>query len=509
MAPSGIVYLIGAGPGNPGLITVRGQECLAQAGVVVYDRLVGPGLLDTARPDAERIYVGKKPDRHTLPQDKINELLVEKAQLGLEVARLKGGDPFVFGRGGEEAQALQAASIPFEVVPGVTSAIAAPAYAGIPVTHRGIASSFTVVTGHRQKQTDVSSENRLGMNWPALATMDTLVFLMGISNLSIIVEGLLNAGRDPSTPVAIVRWGTTPRQVVVTGHLQDIVDRAQRAGIKPPAVTVVGKVAALRDQLNWFDTRPLFRRRILVTRARAQASQLSARLRALGAEPIEFPTIEILPLEDPTALDEAISQLRDYDWAIFTSVNGVSSFWERLEQAGKDARAFAGVQLGAIGPATSRELQSHGLRADLVPSRYVAEAVLAEIGPVTGKQILLPRADIARPALADGLQAAGAIVDDIAAYRTVLGDSEDADRISQMLAEGKIDILTFTSSSTVRNFVAALDPVLTLPETVTVACIGPVTAQTADDLGLPVHVTASQYTIDGLIQALIKHSQEQ
>jgi len=505
LTTNGIVYLIGAGPGDPGLITVRGRDRLAQADVVVYDRLVDPALLEAARPDAERIYVGKATDRHTFPQDRINRLLVEKAKAGLRVARLKGGDPFVFGRGGEEALALVAAGVPFEVVPGVTSAVAVPAYAGIPVTHRDVVASFAVVTGHRRREAEAAAEDGLGVDWAALAGVDTLVFLMGVANLPAIVEGLLGAGRDPRTPVAIIRWGTTPRQEVIDGTLGEIVALAREAGLRPPAVVVVGEVVALRGQLRWFDVQPLFGLRVLVTRSRAQAGRLSARLRALGAEPVEFPSIEVLPPEDWTGLDGAIARLHRYDWVIFTSVNGVRFFWERLERAGKDARALAGARLGAIGPATAEALRRYGLRADLVPSRYVAEAILAEIGPVEGRYILLPRADIARPALAEGLRAAGAMVDEAVAYRTVRTSQEDAERVRRALANGEIDVLTFTSSSTVRNFLAALDPAPPLPEGVVVACIGPITARTAREMGLPVHVTAAEHTIEGLIRALVEY----
>jgi len=505
LTENGIVYLIGAGPGDPGLITVRGRERLAQADVVVYDRLVDPSLLEAARPDAERIYVGKAADRHTLPQEEINRLLVEKARAGLRVARLKGGDPFVFGRGGEEAQALAAAGVPFEVVPGVTSAVAAPAYAGIPLTHRDLAASFAVVTGHRRSEAEATAEDGLGLDWEALASIDTLVFLMGVTNLPVIAERLVRAGRDPRTPAAAIRWGTTPRQEVIAGTLEDIVARAEAAGLRPPAVVVVGEVVALRDDLRWFDTRPLFGLRVLVTRSRAQASRLSARLRALGAEPVEFPSIKILPPEDWAPLDRAIVHLDRYDWVIFTSANGVRFFWERLERAGKDGRAFAGIRLGAIGPATGDALRQRGLRADLVPSRYVAEAVLAEIGPVEGLRVLLPRADLARPALAEGLRRAGATVEEVVAYRTVRPSEGDAEGVRRALADGEIDVLTFTSSSTVRNLLTALDPLPPLPESTIVACIGPITAQTAREAGLPVHVVAAEHTIEGLVGALVEY----
>jgi uroporphyrinogen III methyltransferase/synthase len=506
LTQTGIVYLIGAGPGDPGLITVRGRDRLAQADVVVYDRLIGSELLEAVRPGAELIYAGKRPDHHTLTQDEINAVLVEKAQAGLKVARLKGGDPFVFGRGGEEAQALAAVGLPFEVVPGITSAIAAPAYAGIPVTHRDVAASFVVITGHRRIDFEEAEDGDvLGLNWAALAAVDTLVFLMGVGTLPVIAEQLLKAGRAPETPVASIHWGTTPAQQVVTGTLVDIAQRADAAGLRPPAVTVVGEVAALRNEMRWFDALPLFGRRVVVTRARAQASRLSAQLRASGADPVEFPTIAINPPEDWAPLDAAIERLAAYDWVIFTSVNGVRFFWQRLERAGKDARAFANARLGAIGPATAGALQEHGLEADLVPPKYVAEAILEEIGPVDGQRVLLPRADIARAALAEGLEEAGAQVDEIAAYRTGLGGADKADELRRRLAEGEIDVVTFTSSSTARNFVQALEPLPDLPESLTIACIGPITAGTARDLGLPVTIVAEEYTIDGLVDSLIRH----
>jgi uroporphyrinogen III methyltransferase/synthase len=500
----GIVYLIGAGPGDPGLITVRGRQRLAEADVVLFDRLIGDELLDATRPDAELIYVGKSAQGHRLSQDEINALLVEKARAGLKVARLKGGDPFVFGRGGEEAEVLTEAGVPFEVVPGITSPIAVPAYAGIAVTHRDVASNFAVVTGHRRRGGEGADEG-LGLDWDALARMDTLVVLMGVGNLPVIARELLAAGRDPDTPAALVRWGTTPRQETVAGTLGTIAERVREARLRPPAVLVVGDVVALRDDLRWFDARPLFGSRVLVTRPRDRAGQMAARLRDLGAEPVIFPTIAIRPPENWEPLDAAVERLSSYDWVIFTSTNGVRFFWERLDQTGRDARAFAGARLGAIGPVTAWELTARGLRPDLVPKQYVAEAILEEIGGVEGQRILLPRADIARPLLAEGLRAAGAEVDEVAAYRTVPASAEDAQEIQEMLAVGELDVLTFTSSSTVRNFVAALEPLPELPEGTVVACIGPITAQTARELGLPVHVSADEHTIEGLLQAVVDH----
>ncbi|MBS3783530.1 MAG: uroporphyrinogen-III C-methyltransferase, partial [Anaerolineae bacterium] len=363
MSKPGTVYLIGAGPGDPGLITVRGQERLAEVDVVLYDRLIGDELLDTVRPDAELIYVGKSAHKHKLSQQEINDLLIEKARHGLDIVRLKGGDPFVFGRGAEEAQALAAAAVPFEVVPGISSPVGVPAYAGIPVTHRHVASNFAVVTGHRRKGGQ-GPDQGLGLDWDALARMDTLIVLMGVANLPVIAEELLAAGRSAQTPAALIHWGTTPRQRVVVGTLATIAQRADEQSLQPPAVLVVGDVVSLRSNLRWFDVRPLFGLRILVTRPPEKAGQTAARLRDLGAEPIRLPTIKIRPPEEWAALDAAVERLSSnyYDWVIFTSTNGVRFFWQRLEQSNRDARAFCGARLGAIGPVTADELAKRGLK---------------------------------------------------------------------------------------------------------------------------------------------------
>jgi uroporphyrinogen III methyltransferase / synthase len=504
VAASGFVSLIGAGPGDPGLLTLRGAEALSVADVVIYDYLANPALLAHAPLDAERIYVGKKAGSHTLSQDEINALLVERGLAGQQVARLKGGDPFVFGRGGEEALALAEAGIPFEVVPGISSAVAAPAYAGIPVTHRGLASSFAVVTGHEDP-----AKEETALDWERLATgVDTLVLLMGIGNLPQIVEQLVAHGRPADTPVAVVRWGTMPDQQMVSGTLADIVESVETARLKPPAVTIVGAVASLHDRLRWFESRPLFGQRVLVTRSREQASALSSRLRSLGAEVIELATIRIAPPEDWAPLDRAIRMLPHHDWIVFTSVNGVGYFWQRLAQAGLDARALHGLRLAAIGPATAAELTARGLRADYVPDEYVAEAVATGLGDVRGLRILLPRADIARPALAELLRQGGAEVVEVAAYRTL--QPENGQDLRDLLA--RVTVATFTSSSTVRNLVAmardaSLDPGVALSHAI-VACIGPITAQTARELGLAVDVVAASYTIDGLVQALVDHIQK-
>lgn len=504
----GRVYLVGAGPGDPELLTRKGQRVLGQADVVVYDRLANPVLLALAPPQAEQIYVGKLPDRHTLSQDEINALLVERGQMGQTVVRLKGGDPFVFGRGGEEAEALRAAGIPFEVVPGVTSAIAAPAYAGIPVTHRDECSAFTVITGHEDPTKTASA-----LDYEALARVGTLVFLMGVGRLGQIAERLIAAGMSPETPAAVVMWGTYPSQKTATGTLATIHAEVQRAGITAPAVTVVGQVAGLRETLRWFDepsTRPLFGRRVLVTRARAQASELVEALRALGAEAVEFPAIQIAPPSDNfAALDRAIARLSMngvapvYDWVVLTSVNGVEMFWSRIRAAGKDARSLGGVRLAAIGPATAAALEARGLVPDVVPGQFVAEALLGAIPNPAGQRFLLPRADIARAALREGLEAAGAEVEEVEAYRTILGQPTEAERAD--LIERGVDILTFTSSSTVRNFVQQLGPEVArmVAAGALVAAIGPVTAQTAREFGLRVDIEANEHTIPGLVEAIV------
>jgi uroporphyrinogen III methyltransferase/synthase len=501
MIAPGKVYLVGAGPGDPGLVTVTGLERIRGAGVIVYDRLVSERLLEHARPDAELIYVGKVPgaeDGHD--QESINRTLIEQARQGRNVVRLKGGDPFVFGRGGEEAEALRAAGIPFEVVPGVTSAVAVPAYAGIPVTHRGVASSFAVITGHEEP-----GKAETAIDWAHLATAtDTLVFLMGVRNLPEIVARLTEHGRLPQTPVAVIQRGTTPEQRTVTGTLADIVARVEDAGLRPPAITVVGEVVRLRETLSWFENRPLFGKRVLITRTRRQAGNLARLLTDEGAIPVELPSIEIEPIEDREAVDAAIETLRagGYAWAVFTSANAVELFFEQLAERRLDARAFSGARIAAIGPATAQSLVARGLSADAVPDEYVAEAVVdalrGQIAP--GDRVLLPRAESARAELVRGLEAMGATVDEVPIYRAAV-PSEASPEVLAELREGRIDVVTFTSSSTVRNLLAMLGNASAL-ERPLIACIGPITAQTARELGLRVDVTASEYTVEGLVAAL-------
>jgi uroporphyrinogen III methyltransferase/synthase len=513
MSEPGRVYLVGAGPGDPGLITVTGLQRLKEADVVVYDRLVGEALLKEARADAEVIFVGKVAGE-SHDQEAINRLLVEKASEGKSVVRLKGGDPFVFGRGGEEAEALRAAGIPFEVVPGVTSAVAVPAYAGIPVTHRGLASTFAVITGHEDPEKPESS-----IDWAKLATaVDTLVFLMGTKTLPEIVEKLVANGRASDTPVAVIRWGTTPEQRTVVGTLADIAARVEDAGITPPAITVVGEVVRLRETLSWFESRPLFGKRVLITRTRRQASVLARLLAEEGAIPVELPAIEIEPSNDEDAVDAAMETLKagDYAWAVFTSANAVELWFEHLRGRGFDARAFASAKVAAIGPATAEALRERGIVADVVPQEYVAEGVLdalrRQVTP--GDRILVPRAEGARAELVDGLRAAGVEVNEVTLYRAAVPEGAPAEALA-LLRDGAIDIVTFTSSSTVRNLAAMLNgdlQVLTTHNsqlaTPLVACIGPITAKTAEELGLRVDVVASEYTVEGLVRAIKESASE-
>lgn len=501
---NGKVYLVGAGPGDPELITVKGLECIKNADVIIYDYLASPSLLKHAQKHAEIIYVGKKGGDHTLSQDRINALIAEKAQKGFTVTRLKGGDPFIFGRGGEEAEVLIDARIPFEIIPGVTSAIAAPAYAGIPLTHRKFTSTIAFVTGHEDPAKAESS-----IDWAALAKgIGTIVFLMGVKNLPYITDRLMHHGMPPDTPVALVRWGTTPKQTTVSGTLDTIVERTKAAGLKPPAIIVVGHVVKLREKMQWFETRPLMGRCIVVTRAREQASDLVKRLADLGAECLECPTIKVAPPEDVKPLDRAIENLSSYDWLIFTSVNGVNFFFERLFQKNKDVRALKDIHTAVIGPATEKRLFDFGFKSDMVPESYRAESVVKAFAgkDVAGKKILLPRAKEARPVLPLELKKMGAVVDEVAAYRTH-AVKDNADVLSARLKERTIDMITFTSSSTVKNFHALFpnEDLKDLMQGVTIASIGPVTADTARDLGFDVHIVAKSYTIPGLCQAILTH----
>lgn len=503
-ANTGKVFLIGAGPGDPGLLTIKARECIETADVVVYDYLASPYLLEYARRDAEIIYVGKKGGDHTLTQDKINLLLVDKAKQGKNVARLKGGDPFVFGRGGEEAQELLEYGVSYEVVPGVTSAISAPAYAGIPVTHRDHTSFVSFITGHERPD---KKESR--MQWDVFARSDaTLVFLMGVRNLANIVKNLMAHGKPADTPVALVRWGTTTRQQTVTGTLETIVGVVEKAGLKSPAIIVVGHVVSLREELAWFDRKPLFGKRIVITRARAQASGLVAELNRLGAQCIEIPTIRITPPRDIAPLEQAIDRLDQYDWLVFTSVNGVKFFFDTLFAKGRDVRALGHLKFACIGPVTKERLGDYGIVSDILPETYRAESVVDAFKDVAiqGKKVLLPRAKKARTILPEELAGMGARVDEVTAYETELA-AHGRETLVDLLKAGGVDAVTFTSSSTVANFMSLLDgeDSTALLRDVTLASIGPITSDTARDLGLAPTVEADPYTIQGLIDALLAH----
>ena len=500
----GIVYLVGAGPGDPGLITVKGMGLIQSAEVIVHDRLVDRRLLQHASQDAELIDVGKIPGKRDNRQTDINELLVELGRQGKRVVRLKGGDPFVFGRGGEEAVRLRQAGVPFEIVPGITSSIAAPAYAGIPVTHRGLASHFTVVTGNEDPD---KPENVI--QWDKLARIGgTLVVLMGWENLPSIVDRLLAAGRKPDTPVAMVQWGTEPYQNVVTGTLETIVRVAKASDLGPPVVTVIGEVAGLRDELAWFDNRPLFGKRILVTRTRTQAGTLSEMLVRRGAAAVELPTIEIQPLDDYAELEGALKGLSSFDWAIFASANAVDVVFQRLALMGLDSRAFSGVKLGAVGPATADALRRNGLKADFVPNSFLSKSVVDGLKSedMAGAKVLLPQGDIARDTLAVGLADQGAKITCALTYRTVI-PADSADRAREIFAEG-VEVATFSSSSAVSNLCDLLGGLDGLSDT-TIACIGPITAATARELGLKVDIVSERHTIPDMVQAIEEYySQE-
>jgi uroporphyrinogen III methyltransferase/synthase len=483
-------------------LTLRAAECVREADVIVYDYLACAEALDWAKPGCEKIYVGKKAGAHTLTQSEINALLVERAKEGKQVVRFKGGDPFVFGRGGEEAEALASRDIPFEVVPGVTSAVAAPAFAGIPVTHRSVASSFYVVTGHEDPAKDASA-----VPWEALArSSSTLVFLMGVKRLPVISTKLLDAGMSPDTPAALVRWGATSRQETLVSTLAAIASEAKSHGFAPPALLVVGSVVTLRERLSWFERRPLFGKTLLVTRALGQASSLSAGLRAQGARAVELPAITFESPEDPEALDAAIHDLPGFDWLVFTSVNGVKWFTKRVWETGGDIRSLAGPAVAAIGPATGGALEERGIRVTSIPHAYVAEDLVEDLGKrgMGGAKVLVPRAQEARPALVDGLEKLGASVREVACYRTVPAKA-DPSEAAGLIKSGGLDMLTFTSSSTVRHTLEALEGVVSRADLdrVPVACIGPVTAETARELGLSVKVVSEEYTIAGLIDSLV------
>jgi len=497
----GCVYLVGAGPGDPGLITVRGRELLSQADVIVYDYLVCSRLLTYAKSGAEMIYVGKQSGSHTLRQEQINDLLVRRARDGATVVRLKGGDPFVFGRGGEEMLELAEAGIAFEVVPGITAAIAAAAYAGIPVTHRRLASNFGLITGHEAPdKADSDLDFQALANWKG-----TLAFYMGVTNLAAICKSLIDHGLSGQTPAALIRWGTTSRQRVLTGTVSELPKQAVNTKFKPPAVLIIGKVVSLRDKLKWFELRPLFGRRIVVTRARPQISGLTAAFERLGAEVIEMPTIRIEAPEEPGTLERSVTELDAFDWIIFTSANGIDAFFSALERAGLDSRALGSLKLCTIGPATAERLSCFGLQSDLQPEKFISIEIVSALASqedLSGMRILCPRADIAPAAMVDALGAQGALVREVTAYRTV-PDGSGAEDVAALLAKNEIDWITFTSSSTVKNFFDVMKSKTPRLDKVGLASIGPATSTTLGQFGFTPTVEAEPYTIEGLVGAIV------
>lgn len=498
------VFLVGAGPGDPDLISLRGLRLLERAEVVLYDRLVHPSLLDAAPRSAEKIYVGKRTARHTVPQDEINRLLVQYGRQGRIVVRLKGGDPFVFGRGGEEAMALEENGISFEVVPGITSGVAVPAYAGIPVTYRGLTSHVTFVTGHEDPTKD-SAE----IDWDKLASdVGTLVIFMGVKNLPRVVDELKRRGRPGDTPIALIRYGTMPQQQTVTGTLDDIVERVRQAELRPPAITVVGDVVTLRERLRWFENRPLFGRRIVVTRPARQAGSQIGLLRDLGAEVIALPTIRVQPVERSREIDAMIRALHEYDFVIFTSANGVRCFFDRLAEAGLDARRLHAATVVTIGPKTAEACRQRGLLPDLTPETFVAEGVLEalEAHELEGARVLIPRARKAREVLPRTLTAQGAIVEVVPMYDTV-PEEHEAESLDALPGA---DYVTFTSSSSVTNFAELLRQQgrQGLLGRVRAASIGPVTSKTVAKEGMELVVEAKEYTVDGLVAALVERELE-
>ncbi len=497
---TGIVYLIGAGPGDYKLITVKGKECVEKADVIVYDYLADEQILRWARPEAELIYAGKQCKNHTLTQSEINALLVEKGKAGYTVARLKGGDPLVFGRGGEEAMALREAGIPFEFVPGVTSGIAAPAYAGIPVTQRGMATSFAIVTGHEDPTKDAS-----GLNWEGLATaVDTVSFVMGVGNLPTISAKLIEFGRPKETPVAVIRWGTKTEQETVVSTLEHVTEDVAKAKLRPPALIIVGEVVNLREQLRWFDTKPLFGKTIVVTRARQQASALTNALEELGARVIESAAIKTQPIAMTEEIKEMVSHVDTYDIVTFTSAQGVKYFFDALWAMDMDSRSLQGTKICAIGSATAKALADCGIRADIVPVDYQGESVVAALTAIkgTGHKVLLIQPKVARQVIPEGLVQAGFDVSVARLYETIQ-DGGNADQLAEALALGSVDYITFTSSSTVTNTLALLgEDGRDLIQNAKVACIGPITAATCVEVGITPDLIGETFTIPALVEMI-------
>ncbi len=503
---AGKVFLVGAGPGDPGLLTLKGRRCLEQAHVVIYDYLANPRLLDYAPATAQRILVGKHGGGARVEQDVITHLIIDHARAGRTVVRLKGGDPFIFGRGGEEAEAIRKAGLEFEVVPGVSSATAVPAYAGIPLTDRRWASNVIFTTGY-----EYPSKDEPAVRWAELARSgSTLVILMATRQLQPTMQKLLAAGLPPGTPVAVIRWGTRADQQTLIGTASTIAARAQAEQLKPPAIAVVGEVVRLHEQLNWFEQKPLFGRRIVVTRPRAQAAEFAEQLEAWGAEVLPLPTIQTVPPPSLAPLDAAIRRAGEFDWIVFTSVNGVRAFFERLQQLGADIREWRGARIAAIGPQTAKALQAYCVRVESIPEEFRAEAVVEALvrAGISGKRVLLPRAAGARDVLPVQLHAHGATVEEVTTYTTIL-PAETTAELRELLPAGGADLVTFTSSSTVHNFVAMFrDELAALTAHTAIGCIGPVTAETARSYGMRVAIQPAVYTIAGFVDAIVRYYTE-
>ena len=498
----GKVYLVGAGPGDYKLLTLKGLECVQKADVIVYDRLANENYLKEAKPNCEFIYVGKASSNHTLPQEDINRVIADKAKEGKIVTRLKGGDPYVFGRGGEEGELLREEGIEFEVVPGITSAIGGLCYAGIPITHRDYASSFHVITGHLREDDKENPE----INWNALAnTNGTLVFLMGVANLQKISSNLIKEGKSKDTPVALISWATRYNQRVVISTLENVYETAIKEGVKPPTLIVVGEVVGLRDKLNFFENKPLFSKRVIVTRSRTQSSSLVEKISDLGGNPIEIPTIKIDKIENNIERENEINNIKDYTYLVLTSKNGVDIFFDKLDEMGLDSRALANLKVCAIGSATAKEIKNRGIKADIVPEKFVAEYLFEELKPMlkSTDRVLMPRAKNARDYLVDKI---GEIckVKEIHTYETVV-DSTRKDEVLELLDQDNADYITFASSSTVKNFVEIIgEENIDKLNNIKVISIGPITTQTIKELGLNLYKEAEVSTIDGMISTIIE-----
>ncbi|MBC8283137.1 MAG: uroporphyrinogen-III C-methyltransferase [Nitrospinae bacterium] len=502
---SGKIILIGAGPGDVGLLTLQGKHWLQKAEVILFDHLVNEDLLRFTQRETEIIYVGKKEGVPSMEQEKINSLLVEKAKEGKIVVRLKGGDPFIFGRGGEEIQAANQSNIPFLVVPGITSVTGVAAYAGIPLTHRNLSSTFSVITGSNEK-----NQGDIHIDWEKIASRSgTLVFLMGARKLPLIVEKLMKYGKTPDTPIAVIQWGTTARQKTWKGTLSTIVKISSKEKISPPALTIIGEVVNLKPEIEWYERLPLFGKTVVVTRKGDQAEGMIDRLQELGAEPFFFPVIETIAPNDWAPLDEALNHLSLYDGLIFTSVNGVRFFFQRLKEIQQDIRNLKDIRVYTIGPKTAEAVRNLGICVDVVPEDFVAESLIENIGKekISGQRFLIPRAAVAREVLPEKLREMGATVDVAPAYQTVL-PKRKSDALVKRLQSGSIDVLTFTSSSTVKNFLNMTGEGL-LPEIkkTRIACIGPITAKTAEDAGLTVDILPKEFTVASLLDAIEDHYQ--